>query len=240
MPRPTLVHLFFDRSPCRGSGCRINPSDPWAPGPPLHTESVTSAPAAVEDAPDTAGRVPRWAGAVIGLVAAGCGLAVAERLVGVWTSLQSPVLSVGDRVVDNVPRPVKQWAIDTFGTSDKVVLVGGVVVLLALFAAGIGILAARRGERAGLVGVGAFTLVGVAASLGRGSSGPAGIVPSVLAGVVAGAVLVWLVHLARPDSADSVTPMSAMSRRRFLGTAAALTAGAVVLTGAGRWLRQRG
>ena len=120
------------------------------------------------------------------------------------------------------------------------VLVGGVVVLLALFAAGVGILAARRGERAGLVGVGAFTLVGVAASLGRGSSGPAGIVPSVLAGVVAGAVLVWLVHLARPDSADSVTPMSAMSRRRFLGTAAALTAGAVVLTGAGRWLRQRG
>lgn len=108
MPRPTLVHLFFDRSPCRGSGCRINPSDPWAPGPPLHTESVTSAPAAVEDAPDTAGRVPRWAGAVIGLVAAGCGLAVAELLVGVWTSLQSPVLSVGDRVVDNVPRPVKQ------------------------------------------------------------------------------------------------------------------------------------
>jgi DMSO/TMAO reductase YedYZ molybdopterin-dependent catalytic subunit len=201
---------------------------------------VTSPAPADEGAADPLGTPPGWTGPVVGLVAAGCGLAVAELLVGVWTSLQSPVLSVGDRVVDNVPRPVKQWAIDTFGTSDKAVLVGGVVVLLALFAAGIGVLAVRRGPRAGLVGVGAFAFVGVVAALGRGSSGLAGVLPSVVAGVVAGAVLVWLARLARGDRSQPATPMTAITRRRFLGTAAALSAGALVLAGTGRWLRQRG
>ena len=76
------------------------------------------------------------------------------------------MVSVGDRVVDNVPRPVKEWAIDAFGTNDKAVLLTGVAVILAVFAAWIGILAVRRSLRAGLIGVGAFTLIGVLASLG--------------------------------------------------------------------------
>jgi hypothetical protein len=44
--------------------------------------------------------VPLLAITLLGIVAAACGLAVAELLTGVWTSVQSPVLSVGDRVVD--------------------------------------------------------------------------------------------------------------------------------------------
>lgn len=203
-----------------------------------------TAPAAATDDPPTssAGR-PTWAGVVIGLVAAGCGLAVAELLAGLWTSVQSPVLSVGDRVVDNVPTPVKNWAIDWFGTSDKAVLVGGVVVLLALFAAAVGVVALRRGVRAGLVGVGVFTLIGVLSALGRGGSGWTAVVPSLIAGVVAGATLVWLTRLARSDAPydDGATAasMTAVTRRRFLGTAAALGTGSVVLAGTGRWLRQR-
>lgn len=186
-------------------------------------------------------RAPWWTGVVAGVVAAASGLAVAELLTGLWTSLQSPVLSVGDRVVDNVPRPVKDWAIDWFGTSDKAVLVGGVLVLLTLFAAGVGVVAMRRGERAGLVGVAAFAAVGLLASLGRGSSGWTAVLPSLVAGLVAGATLVWLTRLARRDAPDpTATPMTAVTRRRFLGTAAALGTGSVVLAGTGRWLRQRG
>ena len=195
---------------------------------------------------------------MVGIVAAACGLAVAELMAGIWTSLSSPVLSVGDRVVDNVPRPLKEWAISTFGTSDKAVLVGGVLILLALFAVGVGVVALRRGVRAGLVGVAVFSLLGVLAALGRGGTGWSGIVPSLVAGVVAAAVLVLLVHQAGHDVAAAglgfvdpppsgtggdgrgAVPMTAATRRQFLGTAAALSAGAVVMVGAGRWLRQRG
>ncbi len=40
--------------------------------------------------------------------------------------------------------PVKEFAIAHFGTHDKEALVTGIVVLLAAFAAGIGVLAVRR------------------------------------------------------------------------------------------------
>lgn len=201
----------------------------------------------------TVERLPTWAGALCGVLAAACGLAAAELLVGVRTSLRSPVVSVGDRVIDRVPVAVKDWAIDTFGTADKVVLVGGVLVLLAGAAAGIGVLALRRGRTAGLVGIAAFAVVGAVASLGRGGSGVAAVAPSLVAGLVAAAVLTLLLtrSLGAPSAgtqvaadddpaARAVVPMTATTRRRFLGSAAALGAGAAVAAGAGRWLHQRG
>ena len=194
--------------------------------------------------------VPAWVGVLVGLLAALAGLAVGELVAGLSDSLRSPVVSVGDRVVDNVPKPVKTWAIDTFGTNDKAVLLGGVAVLLAAFAALVGVLAVRRSLRAGLAGVGVFTLVGVAASLGRGGGGWTAPLPSLAAGAAAAAVLVVLARLATEawasgpvdpddDRAVSTQRMQTASRRRFLGTAAAVGAGAVVVGGVGRWLAQQ-
>ena len=40
-------------------------------------------------------------------------------------------MAVGDLVIANSPQPVTKWAIDTFGTADKLVLIGGTLVLLA-------------------------------------------------------------------------------------------------------------
>ena len=51
-----------------------------------------------------------------GLLAGAFGLAVAELFVGVFDSFTSPVLSVGDKAIDLVPVPVKDFAIRTFGT----------------------------------------------------------------------------------------------------------------------------
>ncbi len=202
---------------------------------------------------------PRWAGAVVGLVAAACGLGAAELLVGIATGLRSPVVSVGDRVVDNVPTVVKDWAIEVFGTSDKAVLLGGVLVLLGAAAAGIGVLAVRLGLGAGLAGVAGFALVGAVASLGRGGDGVGAVVPSLVAGVVAAVVLTVLTRQVAavswpmpgrrsdgtPPPPDDPSPTRRVgpaddSRRRFIGTAAAMGAGAGVAVATGRWLRQRG
>src|SRR5690606_13157665 len=166
---------------------------------------------------------PTWAGALAGIVAAGCGIAVGELVAGVDARLRGPIAAVGDRVIDTVPAPVKTWAIDTFGTNDKAVLLTGVTVLLAVFAVVVGVIALRRSLRAGLVGVGLFAGIGVLASLGRGGTGWARPVPPIVAGLVAGWVLVLLTRRAAqtwpapttdaaspdPEHVDAPQPMAA-------------------------------
>lgn len=180
---------------------------------------------------------PAWTGALAGLLAAAAGLAAAELLGGAVRSEQSPVVNVGNRVVDLVPRPVKEWAISTFGTNDKAVLLGGVLVLLAAGAVVVGVVAQRRGRTAGLVGVGLFTAVGVVASLGRGGGGWA-VAASLLAGLVAGLVLFRLLGRTRPAPGSSVD--GTLDRRRFLVASGVVAATTLAAATAGRWLRDQG
>ncbi len=70
--------------------------------------------------------------------------------------------------------PVKEFAIAHFGTHDKQALVTGIVVLLAAFAAGIGVLAVRR-LAYGLAALAAFAAVGVAAAVSLPTAPAAGI-----------------------------------------------------------------
>src|SRR5260370_4511675 len=84
------------------------------------------------------------AGAVSGLIAAAAAMGIAQLLAGLTTPAAAPVLAVGQAVIDATPLPVKDWATSTFGTGDKTVLVGGVLVLLFAFAAVLVVLAVRR------------------------------------------------------------------------------------------------
>ena len=69
-------------------------------------------------------------GAVTGVVAAIVALGVAELIAGIRQQWRSPVIDVGDRVIDNVPPFVKDVAIQTFGTNDKPALLLGIGVTL--------------------------------------------------------------------------------------------------------------
>jgi DMSO/TMAO reductase YedYZ molybdopterin-dependent catalytic subunit len=216
---------------------------------------VSSTGAAFAADPDqgtpTATEVPTWAGVVCGLLAALGGLASAELLAGLWDRWRSPVVTVGDRVVDLVPAPVKDWAIRTFGTSDKVVLITCTLVILAIAASVVGVAAVRGRRRGAVAAVAVFAALGALASLGRGSSGIVAVVPSVVAGVVAAGLLVLLSDRARamvvePGAAgvvdDRVVSMRALqagSRRRFLGVAAGVGVASVAVGGVGRWLQQQ-
>ncbi len=166
---------------------------------------------------------PRWAGALAGLVAAGCGIALGELVAGFDARLRGPIAAVGDRVIDTVPVPVKTWAIDTFGTNDKAVLLAGVTVLLAVFAAVIGVIALRRSIRAGLFGVGLFAGIGVLASLGRGGSGWARPLPPIVAGLVAGSVLVLITRRAA-ETWPAPTPVPASLGPERVGSPALVAA----------------
>ncbi|MFI6421971.1 molybdopterin-dependent oxidoreductase [Streptomyces sp. NPDC050842] len=168
-------------------------------------------------------RTDRLLAAVGGLVAAYVSLAVAD-LVAFWVRPEaSPVPAVGDTVVDRTPAAVEQWAIRVFGESDKAVLQLGILVLLGLLAAGIGLLALRH-RVAGSVAVGAFGLLGALAAVTRPDSDSAlDAVPS-LVGAAVGAVLLYVLigrllapragAAARPDATDR------SDRRGFLIVAA--------------------
>ena len=66
---------------------------------------------------------------VAGLVTAGVALGVAELLAGLDRTWRSPVLDVGDRLIDAAPPFVKEFAIETFGTNDKPALLIGIGVV---------------------------------------------------------------------------------------------------------------
>ncbi|MED7926882.1 molybdopterin-dependent oxidoreductase [Nonomuraea sp. LP-02] len=139
--------------------------------------------------------VPDWAGALAGLTAGGVALGLAQLVAGLFGPQTSPVIAVGDGVVDLTPAPVKDFAITTFGENDKTVLVWGVLVLLAVVAAVIGVLARRR-VAYGMAGLAAFAVVGLVAVVTRPGASVVDVLPT-LAGAAGGMwTLAWLLRRA--------------------------------------------
>jgi DMSO/TMAO reductase YedYZ molybdopterin-dependent catalytic subunit len=198
-------------------------------------------------------RWERWTfGAVAGLVAAAAGLAVAELTSAASDRLQSPVLDVGDRVIDGVPNSVKTLAIDWFGTKDKLALLTGIGVVLGLYAAALGVVALTRFWRLAIAGAALFGLVGAYAS--QSSRRPApwwAVAPSIAGGLIAAAALLALrrILLGRDALAGSANHRATaalgdgardpIDRRRFLLATGATAAGALAIGSTGHALATR-
>ncbi len=98
-------------------------------------------------------------GILSGAIAGTAGVLSGEAIAALFSGVTGPVLAVGNRAVDWAPRPAKEFAIETFGTADKPVLIGSVLVVVGLAALALGWLGTRRPLPA-LIG---FTvLVGIA------------------------------------------------------------------------------
>jgi DMSO/TMAO reductase YedYZ molybdopterin-dependent catalytic subunit len=184
--------------------------------------------------------VSRSLGALSGVLAAAAGLGVGELVAALVTSWPSPVIAVGDRVIERAPQPVTRFAIDTFGTADKPVLIAGTLALVAVAAAGAGLLALRR-PGAALGGIAAFGVVGGAATLASPGSGIGALLPVAATTVVASVALLVLVSgLAGRAATSQPAPVGRalgdVSRRRFLTLASTVAAGAAATASAGRFL----
>src|SRR5689334_22556665 len=79
-----------------------------------------------------------------GLLATLFGMAVGHLGAALLNPDASPVLAVGSTVIDLTPTPMKEWAIRNFGSNDKTVLVGSVMLGALVLAAIAGLLARRR------------------------------------------------------------------------------------------------
>ena len=77
-------------------------------------------------------------GALIGVSAAVAGLSAAQLVASLGKSLNNPIVSIGNRVIDHVPAGVKEFAIRTFGVNDKTALVVSIYIVIFLLAGLIG------------------------------------------------------------------------------------------------------
>ena len=91
----------------------------------------------------------------------------------------SPVLAVGGAFIDRTPPWLKDFAVSTFGTNDKLALFVGMALVLALVCAGIGVLAARA-RTAGLVAFAVVGALGAAAVLSRPGCRPLDVLPTLV------------------------------------------------------------
>lgn len=138
-----------------------------------------------------------------GVAAAAVGLGVAQLLASFFSPAADVRTSVGTAVINLTPGPAKEWAIQTFGTADKLFLSVMVVAVVAALAA-----VAARWERSRIpVGSLAFVaagLAGCAAVLARPGAGPADLVPTVVGVGCAIAVLRLLTSgRIRDDASDA-------------------------------------
>jgi DMSO/TMAO reductase YedYZ molybdopterin-dependent catalytic subunit len=188
--------------------------------------------------------------AVAGVAAVAVALGVSELLAGLFAGVPSLVTSVGSLLIPVIPPAIEQWAIRTFGTSDKAILNLGTTVLTLA----VGVAAGRRGlgnRRAGAAVIVALAAVGLAAALLTPLRSPVGAVLAVLTAAGSGVLVLerLLARVERPTPVAEPTPAEPMpaavpppdvQRRRFLAATAGALAAAAVFAATGVALRRAG
>jgi DMSO/TMAO reductase YedYZ molybdopterin-dependent catalytic subunit len=186
-------------------------------------------------------------GALAGVLSALVGVAAGHLVAAVTQPDSSPVIAVGSTVIDLTPTPMKEWAIRHFGSNDKTVLIGSVLVGVLLLAAVAGLLARRRfAYGAGLLLL--LVLIPAGAALSRPGASAVDVLPSLAAAVAGFAALAWLTSAMTPAAHTDASPGAApgeqpggrtsrrSSRRAVLVGAGAVAGAAAVMGGAGRWI----
>jgi DMSO/TMAO reductase YedYZ molybdopterin-dependent catalytic subunit len=185
--------------------------------------------------------VKRLSGAALGgLLAGALTLGVATLLSGALARVSlaggqpSPVLAVGAAFVDRTPLWLKDVAVSTFGTNDKLALFVGMALVLAVVCAAIGVLAARR-RTAGFVAFAVVGALGAAAVVSRPGSRPLDIVPT-LVGTMAG---LWALSTLLRWGSRAEQGRSGFDRRRLLLGGAGVAVAAAASSAVGQLLGGR-
>jgi DMSO/TMAO reductase YedYZ molybdopterin-dependent catalytic subunit len=168
-----------------------------------------------------------------GVLATVVAMAAGHLTAALLDPASSPVLAVGSTVIDLTPTPVKEWAVAQFGTRDKPILIGS-VLLGALVLAGIAGLLARRRFAWGAALL--LVLVGVAGAtaLLRPQADALDVVPALVTAIVGIGSFRALCRSAAEDRRYGAA--DGLSRRRLLVLTGGLTAAAAVMGGLGRWV----
>jgi len=183
-------------------------------------------------------RTQRLRDGMTGAAAAALALGVSELAAGAFAGMPSLVESLGNWVIDIVPKQVKDWAIGLFGTNDKVALLVGITFTSVLIGAAVGLVARRRFWVAITVFFG-FAVVAAAASARdpRFAWGDA-VIPAGIAALTGLFVLQWLLGLGQVRSGDG-EETGDPSRRSILVGLTAVFGAAALAGGFGRTLLEQ-
>ena len=176
-------------------------------------------------------RLPFFRAVVVGVLAVGAALAAGHLVAGLLNPAASPFYAVGSTAIDLTPTEVKDFAVRTFGTYDKLVLLGGMGLTLLVVAAVAGVLSRRRPGPGVTLAV-VIGALGIAAVLTRPDTMFVDVLAPVTSLVVGVVVFLWSHRTASTEDVQA-------SRRRFLYTSAGVVAGIGVAGVGGQLLANR-
>ncbi|VEG53295.1 molybdopterin binding oxidoreductase [Mycolicibacterium aurum] len=158
-----------------------------------------------------------------GVAAAAVAVGVAQLVAAAFGPEADVRTAVGSAAIALTPGPVKEWAIDTFGTADKLFLTVAVLLAIAVIAAVAGMAETKRrpiGSTAIVIAGG----VGCAAVLSRAGATAVDLIPTIVGAVCGVAVLRLLVSDRFRDTEDDSSDTDT-GRRLSLVTLGLLGAG---------------
>lgn len=163
-----------------------------------------------------------------GIAAAAMALGVAQLAAVPLGPAADSRTAIGSSVIDLTPGPVKEWAIQLFGTSDKLALSIVVLVVIGMIAA----LTAQRETRrrpVGSVAIAVAGLLGCIAVVNRAGASPIDVLPTVF-GTVCGVMVLRLLVSDRFDRAPDPGRRRSLVTVGFLGIGVVAGVAGAVLT----------
>jgi DMSO/TMAO reductase YedYZ molybdopterin-dependent catalytic subunit len=177
--------------------------------------------------------------AVVGLLSMVAGLAVGHLVGGLISPSSSPFLAVGGTAIDLTPIWLKDFAVRTFGSYDKVVLLSGMAVVIGLVGVAAGLLS-RRSRRPGLVLIVVLGVVATVAVLTRPTAGGLDVLAPLVALIVSVGTFVVLHRRGRRTELPAGDGAVGASRRALLVGSVVVAAGAGIAAAGGQLLTGRG
>jgi DMSO/TMAO reductase YedYZ molybdopterin-dependent catalytic subunit len=197
----------------------------------------------------TSTRLSAPVAALLGLLSVAAGLATGHLVGGFLSPSASPFLAVGSSAIDRTPTWLKDFAVRSFGSYDKLVLLLGMAAVIGLAGMVAGLLS-RRSRTPGLVLIVLLGAVATAAVLSRPTAGPFDVLAPLVGLVVSTGTFAALHRLGvRSAPAGAVGGEAAAAepggapgvpRRTLLAGSAVVVAGAGMAAAAGQLLTDRG
>jgi DMSO/TMAO reductase YedYZ molybdopterin-dependent catalytic subunit len=174
---------------------------------------------------------------LIGLLGVAAALAAGHLVAAFIDPNASPFLAVGNAAIDLTPAPLKEFAVTSFGTADKLVLLSGMAVFLLVVAAAAGLLS-RRSPVPGTVLAVLLGGAAVAAVFSRSDLGQLAILAPA-ASLAAGVMVFRRLHAAALRLYEAGGAPEGIERRKFLQGTVGVAVGAGIAGLAGQFIGTR-
>ena len=170
---------------------------------------------------------------LLGVLAVGAGLASTQLVGLIFRGVNDPIVSIGNRIIDNVPATVKEFAIRTFGLADKLVLVMSIAAVILLLALVIGRLFFSGKKKAAKIIIALMTVTACAASFFDANATIISLLPSIAAGLTT----LWVLNILEKQSGQIAEQEYDLGRRNLMRAVGLISAASAAAVFAGNYVR---